>query len=64
MKFTLEEIYLIRSCNSKCRTKIVNELNKYLKINDATIVEMANNVLTKLNKASDDELLEVIDYPL
>lgn len=64
MKFTLEEIYLIRSCNSKSRTKIINELNKYLKIDDPAIVEMANNVLTKLNKASDDELLEVINYPL
>lgn len=64
MKFTLEEIYLIRSCNSKVRTKIINELNKYLKINDPAIVEMANNALAKLNKASDDELLEVISYPL
>lgn len=64
MQFTLEEIYLIRSCNCKDKTKIINELNNYLKINDPVIVEMASNTLAKLNKASDDELLEVINYPL
>lgn len=65
MKFTLEEIWIIRSIKSKDKEKILNELKTIRrKIDDPSIVEMANNAIEKLNKATDEEFLEVLNYPL
>lgn len=65
MQFTLEEIYLIRSINSKDKKMIIYELKKiHRKIDDSAIVEMANNVLKKLNKVSEKEFAELMNYPL
>ena len=64
MMFTIEEIYLIRSCNSKNKTKIIDVLEGYLKSTDFGMVEMADNALAKLKDASDKEFLELINYPL
>lgn len=63
-KFTLEEIYLIRTCNLKApdRDKIISVLKGYL---DLTGMEgIVRNVLGKLEKASAADLQKLWEFSL
>ena len=64
MEFTIEEIFLIRSCKSKNKLKIIDELKGYSNSADSGIAEMAQNALEKMNKSSDKEFSALMDYPL
>lgn len=64
MEFTIEEIFLIRSCKSKNKLKIIDELKGYSKSADYSIAEMANNALEKMKISSDKEFSALMDYPL
>ena len=58
-KFTLEEIYLIKTCNLKTpdRDRIIKELNGYLE-------EIIGKALDKIEKATEKELQELWEFSL
>ncbi len=63
-KFTLEEIYLIKTCNLKTpdRDRIIKELKGYLDL--AGMEEIIGKVLDKLEKATEKELQELWEFSL
>lgn len=63
-KFTLEEIYLIRSCNLRKpdKVRIKQELAGYLELEG--MKEMVCGVLEKLEKSSADDLEKIWEMSL
>lgn len=63
-KFTLEEIYLIRTCNLTVpdRDRIRDELTDYLEL--AGMKELVRGVINKLEYISGEELQKLWEYPL
>lgn len=63
-KFTLEEIYLIRSCNLRTpdKDRISSELEGYLDL--AGMKEMVRGVIDKLEYVTGEELQNLWTYPL
>lgn len=63
-KFTLEEIYLIRTCNLNTpdRNKIISELKDYLDLEG--MKEIVRGVIGKLEYATGEELTCLWEYPL
>ncbi len=63
-KFTLEEIYLIKTCNLKTpdRDRIIKELNGYLDL--AWMEEIIGKALDKIEKATEKELQELWEFSL
>lgn len=63
-KFTLEEIYLIRTCNLRNpdRNKIISELKDYLDLEG--MKEIVRGVIGKLEYATGEELKCLWEYPL
>lgn len=63
-KFTLEEIYLIRTCNLKTpdRDRIVNELKRYLDLSG--MEEIVRKILNKVEKTTEEELQELWEFSL
>lgn len=63
-KFTLEEIYLIRSCNLRKpdKDRIQRELEGYLELEG--MKEVVRGVLEKLEEASADDLEKVWEISL
>lgn len=63
-KFTLEEIYLIRSCNIKNpdKTRIMQELEGYLDLE--SMGEMVGITLKKLEGATIDDIKAILEIPL
>lgn len=62
-KFTVEEIYLIKTCKTGNKTENIQELEGYLKFVDSEMAETVHNAIKKLRKASDKEYQDLIDYP-
>lgn len=62
--FTLEELYLVRSCNLKNpdKARIKKELEGYLELEGMR--EMVDNVLKKLENASLEDINEILEIPL
>lgn len=63
-KFTLEEIYLIRTCNLKTpdRDRIINELKRYLDLSG--MEESVRKILNKVEKTTEEELQELWEFSL
>lgn len=63
-KFTLEEIYLIRTCNLTVPNKdrIREELKDYLELDG--MKELVRGVIDKLEYISGEELQKLWEYPL
>lgn len=63
-KFTLEEIYLIRTCNLRTpdRDRIISELKDYLDL--AGMKELVRGVIGKLEYTTGEELQKLWEYPL
>lgn len=63
-KFTLEEIYLIRSCNLAIpdRDRIKSELKGYLDL--AGMKELVRGAIDKLEYITGEELQNLWEYPL
>lgn len=63
-KFTLEEIYLIRTCNLRTpdKDRIISELKDYLDLEG--MKEMVRGVIGKLEYATEEELRCLWEYPL
>lgn len=63
-KFTLEEIYLIRSCNLMIpdRDRIKSELKGYLDL--AGMKELVRGAIDKLEYITGEELQNLWEYPL
>lgn len=63
-KFTLEEIYLIRTCNLKTpdRDRIINELKRYLDLSG--MEEIVRKILNKVEKTTEEELQELWEFSL
>lgn len=63
-KFTLEEIYLIRTCNLRTpdKDRIISELKDYLDLEG--MKEMVRGVIGKLEYATGEELRCLLEYPL
>lgn len=67
--FTLEEIYLVKSCNTNRKDSTIQILKKYLiekYVNnyDAGMIEIIHNTLDKLQKLQEQDFIELIDYPI
>ena len=68
-KFTLEEIILVKSCNTKRKDSAILILKKYLMekyINnyDAGMTEIIHHTFDKLQKLPEQDFIELIDYPI
>lgn len=63
-KLTLEEIYLIRSCNIKNadKARIMKELKGYRDL--AGMEKMVDIVLKKLEDATKDDIKAILEIPL
>lgn len=61
--FTLEEIYLIKSCDSDNKSGVIKELEKYLNHVDSDMKEIIHNTLDKLYGISDMEFTDLRNYP-
>lgn len=61
--FTLEEIYLIKSCDSDNKFGVIKELGKYLNYVDSDMKEIVRNALDKLHGISDKEFTDLKNYP-
>lgn len=63
-KFTLEEIYLIRSCNLRIpdKNRIRSVLEDYLDL--AGMKEVVRGVIDKLEYVTGEELQNLWEYPL
>lgn len=61
--FTLEEIYLIKSCDSDDKSGVMKELKSYFKYVDSDMAEIINNALGKLSKLSDEAFADLRNYP-
>lgn len=63
-KFTLEEIYLIRTCNLRIpdRDRIREELKDYLDLTG--MKELVRGVIDKLEYVTGEELQNLWEYPL
>lgn len=63
-KFTLEEIYLIRTCNLKTpdKDRIIDELKRYLDLEG--MEEIVGKALDKLEKITEKELQELWEFSL
>lgn len=67
--FTLEEIYLVKSCNTNRKDYAIQILKKYLMekyVNnyDSSMIEIIHNTLDKLQKLQEQDFIELIDYPI
>jgi len=66
-KFTIEEIMLIKSCNTKNKDKVVLILKSFLKdVKDvgSEMAETIRNTIDKLQELNQEEFLEAADYPI
>ena len=78
-KFTLEEIYLIKSCNTKRKDSAIRilkrfkkeiqilnryRMEKYVNNYDAGMAEIIHNTLGKLRDLPEQDFIELIDYPI
>ncbi len=63
-KFTLEEIYLIRTCNLKIpdRDRIISELKDYLDLEG--MKKVVRGTIDKLEYITGEELQNLWEYPL
>jgi hypothetical protein len=63
-KFTLEEIYLIRTCNLKTpdKDKIIEGLEGYLEL--AEIGDIVRGVIDKIEKVTEEELKKLWEVSL
>mgnify|MGYP006980038650 CR=1 FL=1 len=63
-KFTVEEIYLVRTCNLVIpdKDRIISELKDYLDLEG--MKEIVRGVIGKLEYATGEELKRLWEYPL
>ena len=62
--FTLEEIYIFKTCNTTNKNKSIQVLKTYLNTDDSAMKEMVQSVIDKLHKVTEREFLELINYPV
>lgn len=62
--FTLEEIYIFKLCHTTNKDKSIQVLKTYLSTGDSVIIEITQSVIDKLRKATEQEFLDLINYPL
>ena len=62
--FTLEEIYILKTCHTTNKDKSIQVLKTYLNTGDFAITEIAQSVINKLRKMTEQEYLELINYPV
>lgn len=63
-KFTIEEIMLIKSCNTKDKDKAVLILKSYLKDVGSEMAETIRNTIDKLQELNQEDFLEAANYPI
>lgn len=61
-KFTLEEIYLVKTCNTHDRNMAVHLLQTYLNHVPSQMARDIIHLLDKLETLSDEEFAEIITY--
>lgn len=62
--FTLEEIYIFKTCHTTNKDKSIQVLKTYLSTGDSVITEITQSIIDKLRKATEQEFFELINYPL
>lgn len=63
-EFTIEEIMLIKSCNTRDKDKAIRILDSYIEDVDPAMAETIRNTITKLKRQNQEEYLEAADYPI
>ncbi len=61
-KFTLEEIYLIKTCNTHDKNMAIQLLQTYLNHVPPQVAEMIRNLLDRLRELSEEEFAEIVTY--
>lgn len=62
-RFTVEEINMAKSCVSMERREMVQELTWLLHRCEGYMKELVQNTISKLEKCSDKEFAELLEYP-
>lgn len=63
-KFTLEEIYVFKTCHTANKDKSIRVLKTYLNTVDYAMKEIIQSLINKLYEATEQEFLELINYPV
>ena len=63
-KYTIEEIMLIKSCNTKYKDMAIQILNSYMRDVDSEMAKTIQNTIVKLKEQSQEDYLEALDYPI
>lgn len=64
MRYTIEEIMLIKSCNTKDKDRAIQILGSYIGVVDYEMAKLIRNMITNLKEQSQEEYLEAADYPI
>lgn len=64
LNLTVEEINMILLCTAKDKNEIIKELQSYLKTAKPDMAEIIHNTIKKVYDFTDEELKEVLDYPV
>ena len=62
-KFNVEEINMARTCVSMERKEMAQELTWLLRHCEGFMKELVENTIDKLEKCSDKEFAELLEYP-
>ena len=61
-KFTLEEIYLIKTCNTHDKNMAIQLFQTYLDHVAPQMAEMIRNLLDRLRELSEEEFAKIVTY--
>ena len=62
--FTIEEIMLIKNCNTRDKKSALKMLRTYADSGDPSINEISDHTRIKLHDVTDQEFNELVDYPI
>lgn len=62
--FTIEEIILIKNCNTRDKKSALKTLRTYADSGDPSINEISYHTRIKLRDVTDQEFIELVDYPI
>lgn len=61
--FTVEELVLIKSCNTNNKGSAIHILETYLNM-DAVMDEIIQHLIDKLQNVPEQDFIELINYPI
>ena len=61
--FTIEEIMLIKNCNTRDKKSAIKTLKLYTDSEDSGMNETLHNTISKLHGVTEQEFIELLEYP-